>query len=88
MPLFTIRHHYACAWPYGSGKTTGDKTTYAAISPIAFATKAERDAWVKAGPAFRTDAGYREAIILRRLPYGWSRNAFLTMAESRSDFAL
>ena len=88
MTLLTVRKHYACSWPYGSGMTTGDKTTYAAISPIAFPTKAERDAWVKAGPAYRTESGYREAIILRRLPYGWSRNAFLTMAESRSNSGL
>lgn len=68
------RTYYAVSWPYGQGVTTGDHPhVHAACNPIAFASAAERDAWVEAKTG-------REAVTLTGLPSGWSRAKFVAAA--------
>lgn len=82
----TGRTYYAVSWPYGRGWTTGDPSnTRAACSPIAFASRQDRDEWCAAGSCYTGESGYREAVTLRTLPYGWSRARFVSAALEAAD---
>ena len=76
------RSYYAVSWHYGCGCTTGEHgNVHAAVQPRAFATAAERNEWVEGGSSYRSEAGYREAVTLSTLPYGWSKAKFVQEAR-------
>ena len=79
-----VRHYYAASWPYGRGCTTGDhRDVHAACAPVAFESKPERDAWVDNGgrcDGYGNTLPARDAVTLSALPYGWSRDRFVSEA--------
>ena len=78
--------YIALSWPWGRGCTTGDHPdVHAAVDAVAFASRAERDAWVGNGPAYISESGYREAWSSRDpAPYGWSRRGLRQSALERA----
>jgi len=73
--------YYAISWTYSRGMTESwtQGGTYASCQPARFGSKAEREAWLLRGPE-QYEQGYREAVTLARLPYGWSRKMFVANA--------
>ena len=76
--------YYAIRWLYSRGMTTGDwHHTHACCQPMRFASQAKREAWLYDGPE-QYEQGYREAVTLTSLPYGWGRRAFVEAAAERA----
>jgi hypothetical protein len=61
--------HYAAVWPYGRGVVGEDGR--AVCGMWAFGSRESRDRYVEDGPAYTTEAGYREAVEPDALPVGW-----------------
>lgn len=58
----TQRHFYALSHPYGADTTYGDPEKPKHGKLYAFSSRQERDEWVRGGPTFRSEQGYRTAI--------------------------
>lgn len=56
------RKYYAIEWNYGRAVNSDGSR---AGSVREFASKAERDAWCEDGPAYTTDAGFREMLTAK-----------------------
>jgi hypothetical protein len=61
--------HYAAVWPYGRGVV--DEAGRATCGLWAFESRQARDRYVENGPAYTSEAGYREAVEPDALPVGW-----------------
>lgn len=60
MAATTIRRYYGIEYPHGIASDSATGGRYG--NYLAFRTRAARDRWVAAGPAYRGESGYREAI--------------------------
>jgi len=75
--------YYAIRWfyPRGTIASWDQDGTYACCQPVRFGSQAARDVWLRAGPA-QCEIGYREAVTLTSLPYGWGRREFVSDAAA------
>ncbi len=63
----TTRRYYAAEWTYGGRPSTtirraGREHVVPACRYVRFDSRAERDAWVDAGPSYVGERGYRESV--------------------------